>query len=65
MPWKTILRLIGPGLHYNKPRQLFLDAITEAERLGRKDVAEHLRIMLNLRDTVMFDVPKKKPSEEG
>lgn len=62
MPWKMILDLVGGGLHYSKPRQVFLDGIAEAERRGRPDVADHLRIMLDLRDRVMFDVPKKKPS---
>jgi len=57
MPWKMILDLIGDGLHWNKPRQVFLDGIAEAERLGRQDVADHLRIMLDLRDTVCFDKP--------
>jgi hypothetical protein len=61
MPWKMILDLVGTGLHYNKPRQVFLDAIDEADRRGRQDVVEHLRIMLSLRDTVMFDQPKKDP----
>jgi len=61
MPWKLIIRLIGPGLHYTKPRQVFLDAIQEARRRGREDAAGHIEIMLSLRDTVMFDQPKKDP----
>jgi hypothetical protein len=61
MPWKMILELVGTGLHYAKPRQVFIDAIDEADRRGRQDVVEHLRIMLSLRDTVMFDQPKKDP----
>ena len=56
-----ILELVGGGLHYAKPRQVFLDAIQVAEQREREDVAQHLRIMLDLRDTVMFDQPKKEP----
>lgn len=61
MPWKLIYALIGPGLHWNKPRHVFLRAIEEAERRGRQDVAEHLRIMLELRDAVTFETPTQDP----
>ena len=61
MPWKLILELVGPGLHYSKPRQVFLDAIEEARRRGREDAVGHIEIMLTLRDKVMFDCPKKDP----
>jgi len=61
MPWKLIIDLVGPGIHYTKPRQVFLDAIQEARRLGREDAAGHIEIMLDLRDTAMFDQPKKTP----
>jgi len=59
MPWKLILELVGPGIHYNKPRRVFLEAIEEARRRKRDDAAEHIRIMLALRDKVMFDQPRK------
>lgn len=61
MPWKIIYELIGPEAHWAKPRQLFLDAIAEAERRGHQDAADHIRIMLDLRDTVNFDKPKAQP----
>jgi len=61
MPWKIINDLIGPGLHYSKPRQLFLDAIEQAEQMNRQDVVDHLKIILDLRDSVCFDAPKKNP----
>lgn len=58
-----ISELIGTGLHWSKPRSVFLDGIAEAERRGRQDVADHLRIMLDLRDTVTFDSPPLPPRE--
>lgn len=58
MPWKSVLELIGPGIHWNKPRELFLKAIQEAEARQREDVAEHIRIILRLRDRVKCDTPK-------
>lgn len=61
MPWKVIYELIGPNSHWEKPRQVFLDAIAEAERRGNPDAAHHIRIMLDLRDTVNCDRPAPAP----
>lgn len=60
MPWGEIYRLIGAGPIWLKERQAFLDAIKSAEDRKLNNVAHHLRIMLELRDKVMFDKPKQE-----
>jgi hypothetical protein len=57
-----ILKLLGPGLHWGKSQDEFLEAIDEARRRDRKDVAQHLEIMLERRNAVMFESPKRTPS---
>ena len=57
MPWSVVLELIGPGLHWNKPQDVFINAIQEAESRNRPDVAEHLREILRLRNAVTFETP--------
>lgn len=64
MPWKMIMSLIGPGPYYARPRGVFLGAIEKAEAAGRADVAHHLRIILDLRDTVQFDSPATSSSSD-
>ncbi len=65
MPWAYIHQLLGPGLHWGKSREELLHAIQQAESDGMPDAAHHLRIILQLRDTVMFDAPKeKRPADE-
>ncbi len=54
MPWAKVLKLIGPGLHWGKPRSLYLKAIASAEKEGLYDVADHIRIILEQRDRVGF-----------
>lgn len=61
MPWKYIKNLLGPGLHWGKSRQEIKNAIEQAERDDMLNAAEHLRIILDLRDDVNFD--KKEPRE--
>jgi len=61
MPWAKVLELIGPGLHWGKPRSLYVTAISTAERLGRNDVADHIRIILEQRDAVGFVCDEKEP----
>lgn len=54
MPWAYILRLLGPGLHWNRRREDLLAAIADAERDNNPAAAEHIRIILQLRDEVMM-----------
>jgi len=63
MPWSEILELLGPGLHYSKPRQVYLDAIKEAQLRQNENVVEHLKIMLARRDDVSFDTPNTHPKD--
>lgn len=65
MPWSKVLELIGPGLHWGKPRSLYLKAISTAEHLGRPDVADHIRIILEQRDRVGFICDEEKEPGAG
>ena len=61
MPWKYITRLLGPGSHWNRTQQELLDAIERAEIENEPDAAAHIRIILNLRNQVLFESPQKTP----
>ena len=65
MPWAKVLELIGPGLHWGKPRSLYLTAIVTAEQAGRYDVADHIRIILEQRDVVGFVCDEEKEPGTG
>jgi len=60
MPWAYIRSILGAGLHWQKTRQEFNDAIDRAERDGQHDAADHIRIMLRLRNKVMMDDYQKE-----
>ncbi len=55
MPWWYIKNLLGPGLHWGKTKEELEVAIRKAESDNMLDAAEHLRIILKLRNQVMMD----------
>lgn len=66
MPWAYIRSLLGPGLHWNKTQEEFLAAIERADREGRRDAADHIRIILRLRNRVLMDAGQKEtPPKRG
>lgn len=60
MPWAYIRMLLGSGLHWDKTQQVLLDAIARADREGQPDAADHIRIILRLRNRVLMDVEQKE-----
>lgn len=61
MPWWYIRKLLGPGMHWNRTQAELHAAIAQAERDNMPDAAEHIRIILKLRNRVMFDEEEKEP----
>lgn len=53
--WTYISGLLGPGLHWGQTKERLEGAIEKATTDGREDAAEHLRIILRLRNIVAFD----------
>lgn len=60
MPWAYICALLGPGLHWSRTQQELLAAIAQARRDGMHDAAEHIQIILELRNAVNFDEGEKE-----
>jgi hypothetical protein len=58
--WEYISELLGAGLYWGKSQDELLQAIDRAKKGGRKDAADHLRIILKNRNAVMFEEPKKE-----
>ena len=66
MPWAYIRSLLGPGLHWDKTQEQLRAAISKADREGQHDAAEHIRIILRLRNRVLMDFEQKEtPPERG
>lgn len=63
--WAYITELLGNGLLWGKSQARFNRAIQKAERDGYHNAAEHIRIMLELRNRVMFEDPEKSPACDG
>lgn len=63
MPWKYIRQLIGPGSHWSRTQQELLDAIAQAEADNMPAAADHIRIILKLRNRVLFETPQKTPRD--
>lgn len=55
MPWAYIRKILGPGLHWNRTKEELEIAIKKAEKDGKRDAADHIRIILGLRNTVRDD----------
>lgn len=64
MSWDVILRLLGPGLHWGRTQAEIQAAIRHAEHLGEARAAEHLRIILKLRNDVMMEREENAPAPE-
>jgi hypothetical protein len=62
--WELIRQLLGPGLHWGRTQAELRAAIAEAERLGEADAAEHLRIILRLRNDVCMEREEKTPAAQ-
>lgn len=62
MPWAYIYRLLGPGLHWNKPQKVFRDAFLIAKQDNQQDAAEHINIIWDMRNVVMME-NKEDPGE--
>lgn len=56
MTWAYILRLIGPGLHWSKSHEELTKAMNKAKKAGRHEAADHIEMIRDRRDAVMFDV---------
>lgn len=63
MPWGYIRKLLGSGLHWGKTQEELRAAIAQAERDNMHKAAEHLRIILRLRNRVMME--KEDPAQGG
>ena len=59
MPWALIRELLGPGLHWGKTAEQLEAAAQEAEKRRNPDAAEHIRVILRLRNRVMCEPNKK------
>jgi hypothetical protein len=63
MPWAYIYELLGPGLHWGKTQEQLKAAIEKAEKAGKHDAANHIRIILRMRNVVRFE--KETPPKQG
>lgn len=61
-PWPYINAILGPGLHWGKTTAQLNAAIRRAELDGQKKAADHLRIILDLRNQVGFVTEEKNPA---
>jgi len=55
MPWGYISKLLGPGLHWGRTQEQYRTAIERAEADGEHEAADHIRIILELRNAVMME----------
>ena len=66
MPCAYIRSLLGPGLHWDRTQPELLAAIAQADKDGQFDAADHIHIILRLRNRVLMDVEQKEtPPERG
>lgn len=67
MPWAYIHRLLGPGLHWGRSQEELHAAIERARADGQQEAAEHLEIILGLRNFVMCEeeTPRTGRGENG
>lgn len=62
MPWAYIRRILGPGLHWGRTQDELNAAIDRARADGEHEAAEHIEIILDMRNFVMCE--EKTPREE-
>ncbi len=67
MPWAYIRQILGPGLHWGRTQDELLAAIDRARADGQHDAAEHIEIILGLRNFVMCEekTPRTERGEDG
>lgn len=67
MPWAYIRQLLGPGLHWGRTQDELNAAIDRARAEGQHDAAEHLEIILDMRNYVMCEekTPRTGRGETG
>ena len=67
MPWAYIRRILGPGLHWGRTQDELLAAIDRARADGEHEAAEHIEIILGLRNFVMCEekAPRIERGEDG
>jgi hypothetical protein len=54
-PWAYIRAILGPGFHWGRSVQELEAAIKRAELDGQAAAADHLKVILDLRNKVAFD----------
>lgn len=67
MPWAYIRRILGPGLHWGRTQDELLAAIDRARADGEHEAAEHIEIILDMRNFVMCEekTPRAERGETG
>lgn len=65
MPWAYIVELLGPGLHWGRSQAELQRAIDRARAEGQHEAAEHLEIILGLRNTVMMEEKSPRAGPHG
>lgn len=67
MPWAYIRQLLGPGLHWGRTQDELNAAIDRARAEGQHEAAEHLEIILDMRNFVMCEekTPRTERGESG
>ena len=67
MPWAYIRRILGPGLHWGRTQDELLAAIDRARAEGQHEAAEHIEIILDMRNFVMCEekTPRTERGENG
>lgn len=60
--WAYIRQLLGSGIHWDRTQEELQAAIETARAAGQHTAAEHIEIILDLRNTVMCE--EKKPRTE-
>ncbi len=55
MPWAYIRQLLGPGLHWGRTQDELIAAIEKARVDGQTEAAEHIEIILEMRNFVMCE----------
>ena len=67
MPWAYIRQLLGPGLHWGRTQDELNAAIDRARADNQHEAAEHLEIILDMRNHVMCEekTPRTGRGETG
>ena len=64
--WAYIRQLLGSGIYWGKTQEELLAAIDTAKAAGRHTAAEHIEIILDLRNKVMCEkTPRTRRGEDS